>query len=130
MAGDEYQQLITDLFEKIMIYDLKVAEASVEEVDGEFEVSMTVEAQQLEADGEGREQPVSLNAVVDVAIFPEAPDDMPENWLPEPLHIEKRTLAEGSQTFTFRVPERPAQVGVDPYVKMIDRNPDDNLRSL
>ena len=26
---------------------------------------------------------------------------MPENWLPEPLHIEKRTLAEGSQTFTF-----------------------------
>ena len=31
VAGDEHQALITDLFEKIIIFDLKVTEATVEE---------------------------------------------------------------------------------------------------
>ena len=130
VAGPEHQQLITDLFEKIMLYDLKVAEATVEESQNGYEVTVTVEAKQFEADGKGVEKEVPLEALVDIAVFPEPGDDLAEYFLPEPLYAEKHLVTTGSQTFTFSVSERPARVGVDPYTKFIDRRPDDNMRDL
>jgi aminopeptidase N len=130
VAGPGYESLISDLFESIVLWDLRVAEASVREVGDQFEVTMTVDARQLEADGAGRETEVPLRATVDVAAFPPAEGDLPDNWLPKPLHLERKVLTDGPQTFTFTLAERPAQVAVDPYVKLIDRNPDDNLKTL
>ena len=130
VASPEHQQLITDLFEKIMLYDLKIAEATVEESQTGFEVTVTVEATQFEADGKGVEKEVPLEALVDIAAFPEPGDDLAEYFLPEPLYAEKHLVTTGSQTFTFSVSERPARVGVDPYTKFIDRRPDDNMRDL
>ncbi len=71
-----------------------------------------------------------LSQAFDLAVFPEAPEDLGENDLPDPLFITRRQVVSGEQTFTVRVNERPQRVGIDPYNKMIDRNPDDNLRRL
>lgn len=130
-AGAEHQKLITDLFERITLYDLKVADASFAEVaGGGFEVSLTIDATQLVADGEGREQEVPLDVLLDVAVFPARSDDLGDDDLPDPLLIEKRRIVTGTQTLKFTVGEKPARVGVDPYHKMIDRNPSDNLRTV
>jgi ABC-type transport system involved in multi-copper enzyme maturation permease subunit len=130
VAGPEHQPLITDLFERITVYDLAVTDASVAENDGGFDVTITVSARKLNADGEGREAEVPLSQMFDLAVFPEAPEDLSEDDLPDPLLAERRQLVSGEQTFTVRVDERPERVGIDPYNKMIDRNPDDNLRRL
>lgn len=66
----------------------------------------------------------------DLAIFPEASDELGESDLPEPILLQKQLIKTGEQTLTFTVAERPARVGIDPYNKMIDRNPEDNLKSL
>ena len=130
VAGDEHQELITDLFEKIILFDVSVTEADVKEVEDGFEVTMVVSGRKLSSDGEGKETEVPLASYLDVAIFPEATDDLGDDDLPEPLIMEKRLIKSGEQTFTYTVSERPARVGVDPYNKMIDRNPDDNLRRI
>ena len=130
VAGAEHQPLITDLFERITVYDLAVTDASVAENDGGFDVTITVAARKLDADGEGREAEVPLSQMFDLAVFPEAPEDLSEDDLPDPLLAERRQVVSGEQTFTVRVDERPERVGIDPYNKMIDRNPDDNLRRL
>ncbi|NIP16135.1 MAG: ABC transporter permease subunit [Pseudomonadales bacterium] len=130
VAGPEHQPLITDLFERITVYDLAVADASVAETDGGYDVTITVSARKLHADGDGRETEVPLNQMFDLAIFPGGSEDLGDDDLPDPLLAERRQVVSGEQTFTVRVEERPERVGIDPYNKMIDRNPDDNLRSL
>jgi ABC-type transport system involved in multi-copper enzyme maturation permease subunit len=130
VAGPDHQDLITDLFEKIIVYDLSVADTEVVEVDGGFEVTMIVEAAKFEADGAGQETEVALDQLLDVAVFAEDTDELGEDDLPPALRFERVRITSGEQTFTFTVSEQPGRVGIDPYVKMIDRNPDDNVKYL
>lgn len=130
VAGPEHQDLITDLFEKIVIYDLKVTEADVHETEAGFEVTMTVDAAKYEADGAGAETPAPLDQMLDIGVFAAGSDDLGDDDLPPALHLERARITGGEQTFTFTVSERPGRVGIDPYVKMIDRNPDDNVKTL
>jgi aminopeptidase N len=130
VAGEEYQQLITDLFERIILFDLQVTDASVEEVTGGYEVTMTIEAAKYAADGAGAEEEVPLSSQLEIGVFGPRSEDLGDDDLPEPLLLERVLITSGEQTLKFTVSEKPQRVGVDPYVKMIDRNPDDNLRLL
>lgn len=130
-AAPDQQALITDLFERITLFDLKVTDARVDALpDGRYRVAFDVEAHQLDADGQGRETEVPLNLALDVAVFGAAGDDLGEDDLPDPLVIEKRPVASGTTSFEFVVDEAPERVGIDPYLKMIDRNPADNLKRV
>jgi ABC-type transport system involved in multi-copper enzyme maturation permease subunit len=130
VAGPEHQALITDLFERIVLFDLQVSEANVVPTDEGFEVSMTIKAAKYEADGSGAETEVPLSQQLDIGIFGARGDDLGDEDLPEPILFESHNITSGEQTLTFTVAQEPERVGIDPYVKMIDRNPDDNLRSL
>ena len=52
----EQQQLITDLFEKITLYDLKVADAVTQKDATGWTTSLTVDADKYYADGKGERQ--------------------------------------------------------------------------
>ncbi|MCB1685391.1 MAG: hypothetical protein KDI31_12920, partial [Pseudomonadales bacterium] len=133
VAGSEHQQLITDMFEKIVLYDLKVTAASVEPAEHGYQVEMTISARKFEADGAGAETEMPLEQTLEVAVFPAKTEEMGDEDLPEPLLLVREVIRSGEQTLRFELPPDsapPDRVGVDPFVKMIDRNPDDNLRSL
>lgn len=123
----EQQDLITDLFEKIILWDLKVDEALVaEREDGRFDVTMSVVAFKFEADGEGRQNEIPLAMAMDIGIFSEHPDDVTEGD-DHVLLFEKHDIISGEQSLSFVVDQRPSHVGIDPYNKLIDRNSDDNI---
>ncbi len=122
------QDLITDLFERIVIFDLSVDEVEVVETDdGRFKVSMDVVAKKFEADGEGRETEMPLDMAIDIGLFAMNPSD--EDFAEsEVIHLDKQVIRSGESTIKFIVDRRPVQVGIDPYNKLIDRNTDDNLK--
>jgi ABC-2 type transport system permease protein len=128
-AGEEHQQLITDLWERITFYDVTVTSAESRPIGDEFEVTIGVNARQLDADSAGAEKEVPLATWFDVAVFPEDAGSGASAF-PEPLYLRKHRLTSGDQQIVVRVPARPARVGVDPYRKMIDRNSPDNVRAL
>ena len=122
------QALITDLFERIVIFDLGVEEAAVEETDdGRYRVSMTVRASKFEADGEGRETEQPLDMLVDVGLFALSPADRDFDETAV-IQLDKQPIRGGQTTLEFVVDRPPVQVGIDPYNKLIDRNSDDNLK--
>ena len=129
---EDQQALITDLFEKIVLWDMKVDEAVVSErEDGRYEVTVTVAAAKLEADGEGRETEVSMDMAIDIGVFSQDPDEVVAgDGDGHVLHFEKRRVTSGEQQFTFVVEERPSHVGIDPYNKLVDRNSDDNVSEV
>jgi len=43
------------------------------------------------------------------------------------LYLEKHKIEQERQEFTVTVNRVPRQAGIDPLIKLIDRNPDDNV---
>jgi len=132
-AGDnaEQQALITDLFEKITIYDLKVTAApkAHKRADGRWDVTVTVSARKLYATDKGKETEAPLDEVFDIGLFTAEPGKGNFDHR-NVVMLRRMPLKTGVQTLTFTVDREPTWVGVDPYNKRIDRNSDDNLMKV
>lgn len=129
VADAEHQDMITDLFEKITVYDFAVEEVETAEVDDGYEIRFQTTARKFYADGEGRESESPMDTWVDVAVFPPDPEEIEDYQLPAPLFIEKRRVS-GDGEVVVKVAEKPYRVGIDPYNKLIDRNPENNLKTI
>ena len=130
VAGPEHQQLITDLFENITLYDVKVTEASAKpRADGRWDVTLEVDARKLYADGKGAETEAQMDETFDVGVFTVEPGR--EGYdTKSVIAVERRPIHSGRQTITMVVDREPKVAGVDPFNKRIDRNSDDNLQTL
>jgi aminopeptidase N len=126
-AGPQHEQLITDLFEKITLYDMKATDAKAKKrADGKYDVSFVVEGRKLHADGKGKETEAPLDEPFDVGAFTAEPGK--KGYKRESvLLMERRPMKSGKQEVTMVVDQLPQFVGVDPFNKRVDRNSDDNL---
>jgi ABC-2 type transport system permease protein len=121
-APPEYQETISDLFERITLFDNQARSATAtKRTDGKYVVKLTVTSAKLRSDAKGEEKPVPLNDLIDIGVF--ADKD-------RVLFSEKRRITKPQQTFEIIVGEKPAKAGIDPFNKLIDRNPKDNVKSL
>ena len=121
------QQLITDLFSKITLYDLKTKTAvSHKRADGRYDVTLTVDAHKMYADGKGKETPATLrDEIFDIGVFTAEPGKKGFS-AKDVLYFQRRAIHTGVQSFTVTVDKPPKFAGLDPYNKRIDRNSDDN----
>jgi aminopeptidase N len=129
-VGPEHEALIADLFEKITLYDVSVSEATTQQrSDGKFDVTLKVFARKMYADGRGKEVEAPLDEPFELGIFTEEPGKLA--FTDESvLLLQRQMLHSGEQTFTVTVDRAPKLVGIDPYNKRIDRNSEDNLKTI
>jgi len=117
----EFQYMVTDLFETITLYDNKAVSAKVQETpDHKYKVTLIVDARKMRANGDGAETEIPIHDWIEVGIFKGKKDSE------EPLHTEKIWITQPRTTFDFVVNEKPTRAAIDPYSKLIDRNPEDN----
>jgi hypothetical protein len=129
-AGPQYDGLITDLFEKITIYDMKATDATWKKrADGKYEVSFTVQGRKYYADGKGRQTEAPLAEPFELGVFSAQPGKKGFSAA-SVLAFERRPVVTGTQRVTFVVDGEPKWVGVDPYNKRIDRDSEDNLTAV
>jgi len=123
----EDQALITDLFERITLYDLKVAEpTAVKRKDGKWEVTVPVEAKKFYADGKGVEKEAPLNDRIAIGLFTAEPGRGSFDRK-NVILMERQPVKSGRQVFRFVTDKKPTHAGVDPYNFYIDRNSNDNV---
>jgi aminopeptidase N len=126
-ARPDQQQLITDLFEKITLYDLKAKSASARRrPDGRWDVTLTYEAHKTHADGQGRETPAPVNDSAEIGLFTQSPlrDGFKSG---DVVRLDRTQILQGVHTVTVIADRLPTVAGIDPYTKLIDRNSDDNI---
>ena len=129
-AGPQHQQLVTDLFEKITLYDVKVTSAkSSKRADGKWDVTLDVDARKLYADGKGRETETPLDETFDVGVFTAEPGKKGYSRA-SILAMRRFTLRSGAHEVALVVNRQPKFAGVDPYNKRVDRNSEDNVQSV
>ena len=129
-APADKQGLITDLFEKITLYDLKIASATAtERPDGRWDVVLKVEARKLYADDKGTETPAPLEEEMEIGLFKSEPG-LGQFDSKDVILLERHTIRSGPQTLRLVAPVKPAFAGIDPYTRWIDRDTRDNLEKI
>jgi aminopeptidase N len=121
----EYQYLIDDGFNRIVLYDNKALSASSEKMpDGKYKVTLSVQTRKVRADGNGVESPMPLADYIDIGVFAGKKDEE------KPLYMKREKLTQEHQTFTIVVDQQPTRAGIDPYNKLVDRIADDNMMDV
>jgi len=118
----EYQYLVDDGFNRIVLYDNKIVSATSQKTpDGKYKVTLDVQARKMQADGNGAETPMPLADYIEIGVFSGKKDEE------KPLYLKKEKFTEEHKTFEIIVDQEPTLAGIDPYNKLIDRNADDNM---
>ena len=124
-AGVQWNPLITDLFDKITVFDNRVTAATAKKrPDGKYDVTMKLHAAKIYVDGVGKETKAKIDEPIDIAVFARALDGKEQNE--KVLFLQKRAIADGDSSVTVTVDGEPYEAGIDPYNKLIDRVSDDN----
>jgi aminopeptidase N len=129
-STEEEQNLIADLFERVILYDLKVTEpTAIRRSDGKWDVTVPVDAKKYEVDKRGAEAETPLSERIEVGLFAADPGQSAFD-AKNVIVMERRPIHSGAQVLTFVTDRRPTHAGIDPYNYYIDRNSDDNVRAL
>jgi aminopeptidase N len=123
----EQQALITDLFERITVYDLKVRDPkAVKRADGKWDVTVPVEAKKFYVGGKGKETETRLGEGIEVGLFTAEPGRGAFDRK-NVLRMDRQPVRTGRQVLRFVTDRKPTHAGVDPYNFYIDRNSEDNV---
>ncbi len=124
----ELQYLIDDLFYDITLFSNRALAANAKQrADGKYDVTVTVEAHKFKADEQGNEREVPVNDWIEIGALA-APEKGKKYG--DVLHRERVHMATGTATYTFTIDKLPDKAGIDPLLLMVDRVPDDNLKSV
>ena len=129
-TNEEDQGLITDLFERLPLYQLEVGEpTAVRRADGKWEVTVPVDAKKFYADGKGAEAETALAERIEIGLFTALPGrDVFD--AADVVLLERYPVRSGKQFFRFVTDRKPTHAGVDPYNYYIDRSSADNVAAV
>lgn len=126
---DSLQYLVADMFETITLFDNKTQEAKATKLpDGRYKVELTLESHKFRADSLGTEKEIALGDWVDVGVFDKNEDKASK--LGKPLYFQKYKITQPKMTIELTVSGEPHKAGIDPYNKLIDRVPKDNVKEV
>jgi aminopeptidase N len=121
---DSLQYLITDWFEDITLYDLRMEEAVAKKIsDGKYEVTVDVLAKKNKADGGGNTVDAELKDWIDIGFYADREE--------EELIMRERVYLTKEQTqLTFTLDQLPVRAAIDPLQLLIDRVSGDNVKTV
>ncbi|NAS31052.1 aminopeptidase [Flavobacteriaceae bacterium R38] len=123
VTPDSLQPVITDLFEKIVLFENKTDEASYEKsANGKYLIDIAVSAKKFEADSLGLSKEIAVKDWIDIGVY--GKDEKGKDKL---LYLKKHKISKPKMNFRIEVDALPEKVGIDPINKLIDRNPEDNI---
>lgn len=121
--------LITDLFERITLFDLKVTSAEVQQQGKEWVTTLTVDARKFYANGKGDEKATAFTDRIEVGLFTARPGDGRFSQS-NVLSMARMPVRDGLQKIVIRSSAKPTFAGIDPYNYYVDRNSDDNVAAV
>ena len=147
LFADSLQYLIHDMFETITLYENKMETATISALpNGKYQVDMDFQVAKFRSDGVGHRlysdqgqdslsyttatsgkaiHSIPLADYIEVGIF--ATDVSGKNI---PLYVKKHKFTTIHNKLSIIVHQKPTEVGIDPYHKLIDVLPGDNHKPV
>lgn len=130
---DSVKYYLDDTWNKITLYENKVLDvkSTATGKKDEYKISLKVSTRKMYADSAGNEKPaLKMNDYIDIGVFAADGKNKDGSLKTNPLYLKKYKLTAGEHTIEMIVKGKPVRAGIDPYVKLIDRIPDDNVKDL
>ncbi len=119
---DSLQYLVTDIFERIAIYNNKITEASMSKTnDNKYKIDFTIDSKKLYSDTSGKEVPVASDDYIEIGLLNKKGDIM---------LLNKYKLKGGTTSLSIISNSEPDKVMIDPRHLLIDKDLDDNEKKL
>jgi len=130
---DSLQYYLNDTWNSVTLYDNKIMEAKA--VPGkktnEWLVTIKCSVGKTHRDGKGNDTADnSMQDYIDIGIFGAANKDSNGQIQDNPLYFQKHKLSAGQHTVSVTVTGKPLQAGIDPWHKLIDHVPHDNMKDI
>lgn len=147
---DSLQYIIKDMFETITLYRNRIVDVKSTELDnGKYQVDIEFNVSKYRNDEKGKRyygeqvgdtltyktekmrKPIlsaPLADYIDIGVFGEEKVDGKKKEIE--LYFKKHKITSINNKITIIVDQKPVEVGVDPYNKLIDTQSDDNRRKL
>jgi ABC-2 type transport system permease protein len=123
---DSMKYLMNDMFKSIIVFNNKTTKAEWKrQADSTYKVHIEVESHKFAYDSAGNEKEVALNEWADIGVF-----GQPKDGAMTPMYMQKKKITQSKQEFDITVAKKPYEAGIDPYFKLIDKHPDDNVMTL
>lgn len=148
---DSLQYLYRDMFETITLYDNRILETMVTPLEnGQYQLDLHFQVRKYRTDGKGRmnytdsglealtfphpqtgEDLLSLPLAdyLDIGVFP-VEKGKGESINPIPIYLKKHRISEIDNHLSLILDQKPGKVGIDPYLKLIDRISEDNHQEV
>jgi ABC-2 type transport system permease protein len=121
-AGPQHHELISDLFERITLWDFTALKATATKMDdGKWKLRLSVRARKLEADENGAETERPLDQTVEVAVFKADPASAGTEQ-GNRIGIIRRRVQTGTRWLEMIVDQPPAFVAINPFLALIQRD--------
>jgi ABC-2 type transport system permease protein len=130
---DSLQYYLADTWQKITLYDNKMTDVKAVSTGNknEYKVTLKVDVNKAWIDGKGNDIPAkSMNDYIDIGVFAANSNNKEGRSVVNPLYLKKYKLTYGQHTISVVVKEKPVNAGIDPYAKLIDRQPNDNMKDF
>jgi len=115
----EFAYIIPDMFESITLYENRALSATYKQrPDGKYEVNLKVAAKKIQASELGDEKDLPLSDWIDIGVLDSDG---------KALYMTRHKIEKPETEFTIVVDRVPAKAGIDPWNKLVDRKPDDNV---
>ena len=150
VTPDSLQYIIKDLFETVTLYDNKVVDVNATPLDnGKYQIEIEFNVSKYRNDVKGKRLydkttedylsyqteemeiatlSVPLADYIDIGIFTDREVDGKKTEVE--LYLKKHKMTTIHNKLTIIVDEKPTEVGVDPYNKLIDTNSEDNRKGV
>jgi ABC-2 type transport system permease protein len=147
---DSLKYVITDMFETITLYDNRIKKATSKKLaNGKYQVEIEFDVAKYKADDQGKRifkddkgktlsykkkgdivetASFPLNDYIEIGVFTE--ETIKDKKVEKELYLKKYKINKIDNKVTIIVDEKPTEVGVDPYNKLIDANSNDNRKKL
>jgi ABC-2 type transport system permease protein len=125
---DSLDYVVKDLFEDITLFENRTTSTAMKELPGgKYEVTIKIECLKLKADDLGKQTEVPINDYIEIGAFAK-----PESGKKygKTLYRQRVKITQKESAFTFTVDAKPHKAGVDPFLLLIDRNPEDNMKEF
>ena len=120
--------MIKDLFENITLFSNRTLDATaVKRPDGKYDVTINIETHKYKADAKGNETEVPVDDWIDIGAFAKPEEDRKYG---RTLYRDRVHIANNKSSYTFTTAEMPDKAGVDPFLLLMDRVPDDNTKKV
>ena len=135
-AGPDYDQLITDYWDRITYWELTYGDGKIKVTpnsDGTYKVEIPFKLdKKISSEEDPKQVSVTkiegeyLNEWIEIGFYKNKPKDKWSDW----TQLEKVRVKAAESTLTFKLSERPNHIALDPRRLLMERNVTDNVKAL